>query len=218
MTPVVRTCVHLAACLGAVGLAAAHAYADSNVQVDTTVLDDLGPPRNTDTGGPVVLTPPHREISATATKPIAETKSSGVDKNLQQPKVGQARTSRAETRHAAKSVSTPGEPAVAAGTGGYRIVFAKGSADLPGTADGVLAPLVKTLAANPAALLSVEAYAEGGEAGAESARRLALSRGLAVRRYLEAHGIAGARALIDARNGEAGGGPADRVDLAIAKN
>jgi hypothetical protein len=82
----------------------------------------------------------------------------------------------------------------------------------------VLAPLVEKLAANPAALLSVEAYAGGGEAGAETARRLALSRGLAVRRYLESHGIAGARALIDARSAEAGGGPVDRVDLAIAAN
>ena len=82
----------------------------------------------------------------------------------------------------------------------------------------MLEPLVKALAANPTALLDVNAYAEGGEAGKESARRLALSRGLAVRRYLESHGIEGARALIDARSADAEGGPADRVDLAIAKN
>jgi outer membrane protein OmpA-like peptidoglycan-associated protein len=246
MTPVVRACaLNLAACLGAVGLAAAHAYADSNVQVDTTVLDELGPPKNTDTGGPVVLTPPRRETGAAETKPAGEAKPAGAAKDTAtavekptpatdgaaatrteptkkaspaEPATKVATAGPAETKHAAEPAKKAAEPAAAAGTGGNRIVFAKGSADLPKSADVVLAPLVKTLAANPAALLSVEAYAEGGEAGAESARRLALSRGLAVRRYLEAHGIAGARALIDAQNAEAGGGPADRVDLAIAKN
>ena len=254
MTPVVRACaVSFTACLGAVGLQVAHAYADSNVQVDTTVLDELGPPRNADTGGPVVLTPPRRATGAgesrsegetkpaTETKPAAETKPATETKPAEAAKTATSPAAKpvraeiksmptsepaskvatgtpAETKSTTVSAKKPAGPAAEAATGGNRIVFAKGSADLPKSADVVLAPLVKTLAADPAALLSVEAYAGGGEAGAETARRLALSRGLAVRRYLELHGIAGARALIDARSAEAGGGPADRVDLAIAKN
>lgn len=240
MTPVVRTAAScLAACLCAVG---AGAHAASTVQVDPSVLDELGPPSKADTGGPVVLTPPHRETGPAETKPEVEAKPAGAAKDAgtttvekAMPPAEGAAAKRSQTtppaERAAKVATTgPAEPkratepakkpaeTAAIGGDGNRIVFAKGSADLPGTADRVLAPLVKTLAANPTALLSVEAYAEGGEAGAETARRLALSRGLAVRRYLESHGIAGARALIDARNAEAGGGPADRVDLAIAKN
>jgi outer membrane protein OmpA-like peptidoglycan-associated protein len=249
MTPVVRACaLGFAACLGAVGLRTTHAYADSNVQVDPTVLDDLGPPRTNDTGGPIVLTPPHRETGAGATKPAetkpAETKPSSAATEAKtataekpateaaparrteikkttppaEPATKVATTKPAGTKAANASARKPAEPAAEAAASGNRIVFAKGSADLPKAADGVLAPLVKTLAADPAALLSVAAYAAGGEAGTETARRLALSRGLAVRRYLETHGIAGARALIDARSADAGGGPADRVDLAIAKN
>jgi outer membrane protein OmpA-like peptidoglycan-associated protein len=228
MTPVVRaSALGLAACLCAVGSAA---HAASNVQVDPSVLDELGPPSKADTGGPVVLTPPRRETGPAETKPAVEAKPAGaattaVEKATPATPSGTTQTTPPAERATKVATTGPAEPkrtaepaAATTGGGGNRIVFAKGSADLPKAADGVLAPLVKALAADPKALLSVEAYAESGEAGAESARRLALSRGLAVRRYLESHGIAGARALIDARSAEVGGGPADRVDLAIAKN
>ncbi|MGE5145947.1 MAG: OmpA family protein [Candidatus Eiseniibacteriota bacterium] len=213
MTSVVRVlALSLAASLGAVGLAASGAQAASSVHVDSSVLDDLGPSRG---GTPIVLTPPTGARAVEAKKPTStEAKS--------EPTSGSDVLTPAPVAHSAAPVGAaaraepPAEIAPAAGAA-HRIIFAKGSAELPRAADHVLAPLVRTLAADPRAELAVNAYADGGEKGKESARRLALSRGLAVRRYLESHGIEGARALINAR-GATEGGPADRVDLAIAKN
>jgi outer membrane protein OmpA-like peptidoglycan-associated protein len=247
MTPVVRAyALSLTAAIGAVGLGASGAAAEPAVQVDASVLDDLGPAR---TGvDPIVLKPLPSENVATSAKadgtkaaldaakapdtatlskatpaaaPRAETAPSPpavrpTTVAATAPVLAPARKIEPERRPATPaSVTTVAPPAPAVGANS--IVFAKGSSDLPGAADRTLGPLVKALAADPAALLAVNAYAAGGEDGDQSARRLALSRGLAVRRYLEAHGIAGARALVDAR-GAAPGGPVDRVDLAIAKN
>jgi outer membrane protein OmpA-like peptidoglycan-associated protein len=247
MTPVVRAfAVSLTACLGAAGPAVSAARAASGVEVDTSVLNELGPAPSRDGGAPIVLKPLRPESGATDTKGAGDTKAARASKEVdttaskatprteestetpaERPSTVADTTTPTDVKREAEPVRKPAAPAGAetaartaatAGGDALRIVFAKGSADLPGSADRVLAPLVKALAADPAALLAVEAYAEGGEAGKESARRLALSRGLAVRRYLEAHKIDGARAIIDAHGAEAGGGPADRVDLAVAKN
>jgi outer membrane protein OmpA-like peptidoglycan-associated protein len=247
MTPVVRAfAVSLTACLGAAGLAVSGARAASGVEVDPSVLNELGPAPNRNSGAPIVLKPLRPESGATDTKPAGDAKTAGAAKEVDttaskatprteestetpanRPSTVATTTSPTDVKREAEPVRKPTAPAGAetakrtaatTGSDALRIVFAKGSADLPGSADRVLAPLIKALAADPSALLAIEAYAEGGEAGKESARRLALSRGLAVRRYLETHGIDGARASIDARGAEAGGGPADRVDLAIAKN
>jgi len=212
MTAAVRAlALGLTACLGAVGLAASGARAASTVQVDTSVLDDLGPSRGDAT--PVVLTPP---AEATAPTP-AEVKPAAGPESEELPPAPVAEPAAVASSEAKPAAAAPAKRAATADAG-HSIVFAKGSAELPGGADRVLEPLVRALAADPKALLDVDAYAAGGEAGKESARRLALSRGLAVRRYLESHGIEGARAAIDARDADTEGGPADRVDLAIAKN
>lgn len=59
------------------------------------------------------------------------------------------------------------------------------------------------------------AYADGDQDGANKARRLSLSRALAVRAYLIDNEIASTRMDVRALGNRADDGPADRVDLVV---
>jgi outer membrane protein OmpA-like peptidoglycan-associated protein len=96
-----------------------------------------------------------------------------------------------------------------------RIPFSGEAAALPEPSKGELKQLAGSLSKDAALRVQVVAYASGSDDGGK-ARRLSLSRALAVRTYLIEQGIGSTR--IDVRalgNTAEGGGPADRVDIVV---
>ncbi len=94
--------------------------------------------------------------------------------------------------------------------GKTRIAFAKGSAQLTAAARKNMAPVIESLSRNAKSRLVIYAYA-----GGEKARRLSLSRALAVRLHLIKAGIQGTRAEVRALGGKTTEKPVDRVDLVL---
>ena len=95
------------------------------------------------------------------------------------------------------------------------IPFAGGSAELPDGAESDLQAVAKRLAANDALRAQVKAYAEGSTGSASSARRLSLSRALAVRSVLIEFGVRSTRIDVRALGDRDEGGAPDRVDVLV---
>ena len=95
------------------------------------------------------------------------------------------------------------------------IPFAGGSAELPDGAESDLQAVAKQLAANDALRAQVKAYAEGSTGSASSARRLSLSRALAVRFVLIELGVRSTRIDVRALGDRDEGGAPDRVDVLV---
>jgi len=121
---------------------------------------------------------------------------------------------------AAVPATEAAQPTAPAAPASVRIAFASGKADL--TPDGTQsikqfagsAPKGGNGAINGA--INVAAYAAGSPDDASTARRLSLSRALAVRDALIQDGIPSARIYVRALGSQAGSGPADRVDISMA--
>lgn len=96
-----------------------------------------------------------------------------------------------------------------------RIAFPNGQSQLPGDADAKLDPVIAKLKQDSGLRLQLMAYANGDQDGANKARRLSLSRALAVRAYLIDNDIASTRMDVRALGNRADDGPADRVDLVV---
>ena len=106
-----------------------------------------------------------------------------------------------------KTVAPAGQP--------LSIPFAGGSAELPDGAESDLQAVAKQLAANDALRAQVKAYAEGSTGSASSARRLSLSRALAVRSVLIELGVRSTRIDVRALGDRDEGGAPDRVDVLV---
>lgn len=98
--------------------------------------------------------------------------------------------------------------------GDLRLAFASGSAELSEAAKKQLLDLSKSLALNTSRRVQLLAYAADSGQGASPARRLSLSRALAVRAFLIDQGVRSTRMDVRALGSKAGDGPADRVDVA----
>lgn len=109
---------------------------------------------------------------------------------------------------------TPARPAADATGPGMRIAFAGDAAGLPEAATSDLRRIAEALTRDEALRVQVKAYASGTE-DASKARRLSLSRALAVRSYLIEQGIGSTRIDVRALGNNAEGGPGDRVDLVV---
>ncbi len=96
-----------------------------------------------------------------------------------------------------------------------RFEFAVGSALLSDEGLEALERLLPVLAANASSRLLVAAYASAPDDSRVKARRLSLSRALAVRSHLISQGIDGLRIDVQVRGNAASDGPADRVDVAV---
>jgi outer membrane protein OmpA-like peptidoglycan-associated protein len=94
-----------------------------------------------------------------------------------------------------------------------RLAFPGDAAELPADARQQLRGIVEQLRRGSDTRLRIEGFA-GGE-DANRARRLSLSRALAVRAYLMDEGLASTRMDVYARGAQAEGGPGDRVDLTV---
>lgn len=101
----------------------------------------------------------------------------------------------------------------AASAGDVRLSFAEGSAELSDEAKQSLLDLAKSLAQDTSSRVQLLAYAADGGEGTSRARRLSLSRALAVRAFLIDQGVRSTRMDVRALGSNAGDGPADRVDI-----
>lgn len=92
--------------------------------------------------------------------------------------------------------------------------FAAGASDLPAGSASELSAIAQQMNADDSLRLTIRAYAEGTAEEASQARRLSLSRALAVRSYLIEQGIRGPRMDVRAL-GHRIDPPRDRVDLVL---
>lgn len=116
---------------------------------------------------------------------------------------------------ATTSAPAPQPSSQSAGGDTTRIAFPGGQSQLPGDAAGLLDPVISRLKQDSGLRLQLMAYANGDQDGANKARRLSLSRALAVRAYLIDNDIASTRMDVRALGNRADNGPADRVDLVV---
>jgi outer membrane protein OmpA-like peptidoglycan-associated protein len=100
-------------------------------------------------------------------------------------------------------------------TGETQILFDEDSAELSVPAQSALSTLADQLLRNESERIELIAYASGGDEGEGSsyARRLSLSRAIAVRRFLIDQGVASSRMDVRALGDQAEEKPADRVDV-----
>lgn len=101
--------------------------------------------------------------------------------------------------------------------GNLRLLFAANEATLPQDAQKALEAIARRLEAEHNLYIQLLAYAEGTEDEASKARRLSLSRALAVRSYLMNDGVRSTRIEVRALGHKVPDGPADRVDVVIDK-
>ncbi len=121
----------------------------------------------------------------------------------------------AETTVAAIPPAKEQAPSVTAArpSGDLRLTFASGSAELSGAAKKQLTDLAQNLALKSSKRVQLFAFAADSGGGASRARRLSLSRALAVRAFLIDQGVRSTRMDVRALGSKAGDGPADRVDI-----
>jgi outer membrane protein OmpA-like peptidoglycan-associated protein len=95
----------------------------------------------------------------------------------------------------------------------YSLPFPAGETTLRPEAAAALDALVAAMAADATARVQLVAYAGAGASGGSAARRLSLSRALAVRAYLIERGVRSTRIDVRALGAKSDGGPPDRVDV-----
>lgn len=104
-------------------------------------------------------------------------------------------------------------------TGGLRVEFAADHADLSPDTDAAIKSFAAGSGTNPQATYNVMAYAAGSPEDPSTARRMSLSRALAIRAALMDAGVASAkiyvRALGAPANVPGAEDPADRADITI---
>ncbi len=94
-----------------------------------------------------------------------------------------------------------------------RVLFQEGSAVLSEAAKGQLTGVAALLEANASARVQLLAYAKATAKSPSRARRLSLSRALAVRAFLIEQGVRSTRMDVRALGDKAPDGPVDRVDV-----
>jgi outer membrane protein OmpA-like peptidoglycan-associated protein len=98
-----------------------------------------------------------------------------------------------------------------------RLVFEEGKTDLTPADEAAVRDLARAIPAPAADSISVIAYAAGKPDDPSTARRVSLSRGLAVRSVLLASGVPSAQIYVRALGSTASDGPADRVELTVGR-
>lgn len=113
----------------------------------------------------------------------------------------------------AKAAQTAAIPPAAPVEGQIRIVFPADSAEIPATVTSELDTLAQKLTGDGGLRVQLLAYASGTPDTASKARRVSLSRALAVRSYLIKQGVRSTRIDVRALGNSVEGQPADRVDI-----
>lgn len=97
-----------------------------------------------------------------------------------------------------------------------RLLFEDGKADLTPADEAAIRDLAHAIPTPEADSVNVVAYTAGKPDDPSTARRLSLTRGLAVRSVLLASGVPSARIYVRALGATGSEGPADRVELTVA--
>nr|WP_294511978.1 OmpA family protein [uncultured Rhodopila sp.] len=100
-------------------------------------------------------------------------------------------------------------------TAGLRLTFAPGASDLSPDSTASIKELTEAAPPGDSTTFNVQAYAPGTPDDPSTARRISLSRAMAVRSALVADGIPSARIFVRALGAQHGDGPADRVDVDV---
>ncbi|MHA1570163.1 MAG: OmpA family protein [Alphaproteobacteria bacterium] len=108
-------------------------------------------------------------------------------------------------------------PAPAITGDSLRLTFTTAKAELKPEATERLTALAARLMEGPEMRVQLKAYAAGTAETASQARRLSLSRALAVRSFLIAKGVESTRMDVRALGTKFEEGPPDRVDILIVK-
>ncbi|MBU0888745.1 MAG: OmpA family protein [Alphaproteobacteria bacterium] len=134
-----------------------------------------------------------------------------------------ARTEQQRTAALPPATTPPGAPAPRSGSGGaaaavdggFSLSFAAGNTDLNDQARSQLAGTLQRLKADEALRVQLLAYAAGDGGSSSQARRISLSRALAVRSYLIDQGIRSTRMDVRALGDTNKDGSPDRVDVRV---
>ncbi|OJW26442.1 MAG: hypothetical protein BGO51_14060 [Rhodospirillales bacterium 69-11] len=96
-----------------------------------------------------------------------------------------------------------------------RVMFAPGQGELGADGASVIKELVASAPKGDGTTYNVVAYAAATPDDPSTARRLSLSRALAVRNVLMGAGVPSSRIYVRALGGQTGDGPADRADVSV---
>ena len=121
----------------------------------------------------------------------------------------------AAVQPAPKPTAAPKPSSSSAFDKGARILFGSGESQLEGDATAQLDKIIGQLKGNEDLRVQLLAYASDGDQTANKARRLSLSRALAVRAYLIDRQIRSTRMDVRALGSRSNEGPADRVDVVV---
>lgn len=113
-------------------------------------------------------------------------------------------------------VSDQATTAAAPTQSGLRLTFAAGQSDLSPESVASIKKLVENAPSNDMVSFNVMAYAPGSADDPSTARRVSLSRAMAVRSALVGDGVSSARIYVRALGEQYGSGPPDRVDVTVA--
>ena len=107
------------------------------------------------------------------------------------------------------------DASASAGPGDLRLLFEGGGDNLSVAARDMLIGLAARLEARRDRRVELRAYASGEDASPSEARRLALSRALAVRSFLVENNVRSTRIDVKTLGDRSEGGPPDRVDIVL---
>lgn len=148
--------------------------------------------------------PPVPKIPSTASAPVAAPSPAKTEPPSQ---VAAATPGPASTPPAPSAQGTPGDV--------VRVPFNSGQSTLPDDAKDGLDSLAGRLRKDETLRIQLLAYADGDEDNANKARRLSLSRALAVRAYLIDKQVQSTRMDVRALGNRAKDSPKDRVDVVL---
>ncbi|NVK20422.1 MAG: OmpA family protein [Methylocystaceae bacterium] len=169
------------------------------VKRDETVKEITPPPAPADAPTPAPAAP---KVMADAPPPPPP--------SVVEPKEVQSAI-KEEVKKATTTASLP-----SASESSLRVAFQSGQSKMPSSAEAELKQLAETLRAQSDDRVQLLAYAGGDDLSASKARRLSLSRALAVRSYLIGQGIRSTRIDVRALGNKTTEEPFDRVDVQIA--
>jgi outer membrane protein OmpA-like peptidoglycan-associated protein len=112
-------------------------------------------------------------------------------------------------------VSDTAKTAAAPTNSGLRLTFAPGDSDLSPDSSASIKQLTAAAPPGDMTTFNVLAYAPGKADDPSTARRISLSRAMAVRSALVADGVPSARIFVRALGEQFGDGPPDRVDVSV---
>ncbi|MFQ5958869.1 MAG: OmpA family protein [Alphaproteobacteria bacterium] len=151
--------------------------------------------------------PPPAPLPKPATVAAAAAASPALESTLDAP-AGETVAPRLAALPPAKAPGAPGDT--------LRIEFAENSSDLTKESRKQLELLAQQLRVSDSLRAQVKAYAGESSGSASAARRLSLSRALAVRAFLIGEGVRSTRIDVRALGNRIEGGPPERVDIVLA--